>query len=434
MELRHAGDVQALSALQPELGIIVHSHLRWDFVWQRPQQLLSRIAATNPVLFVEEPVLFDALTEPHLDLTIPYENVVRAVPHLPRDMGQCYDTAIHVIRRLVSHARTIAPLAGQFDRVIQWFYTPMSAPEMLGAFSEEAVVYDCMDELAQFRFAPTDIGRRERLLLSRADVVFTGGYRLFEAKRRHHHNVHFLGCGVDVQHFGQSRLATTAVPADIATLPTPILGYFGVVDERLDYELLRTSATARPDWTVVMIGPVAKVDPRILPQAPNLHWLGQRSYTELPKYLKAFDVCLMPFALNGATEYINPTKTLEYMASGKPIISTPVADVVRNFTPIVHIAKAHTFIDTISAILHVPDAARSRAAIARATESSWDKIVCRMRGLIHDTLLTRATATPTASFFVQQTGRTRRNDSTRLQSIPLAFDLTSGPESGSGMP
>lgn len=372
-----------IAELPRDIGLVVHSHLRWDFVWQRPQQLLSRLSHTNPVLFVEEPLLLDDLGAPVLELSTPHEGVHRAVPKLPRALGERYDEAIAAIRRLLTAALRTEPLAERFGRVVQWFYTPMPAPEMLGAFGEAGVVYDCMDELSQFRFAPTDIARRERLLLSRADVVFTGGHRLYESKSRYHDNVHFFGCGVDAAHFAAAGRSDTVVPADAARLPRPVMGYFGVIDERLDYALLAALAAARTEWTLLMIGPVVKVDPRELPQAPNIHWLGQRDYRELPAYVKAFDVCLMPFALNEATEFINPTKTLEYMAAGRPIVSTPVADVVHNFAPIVRVADtAAAFVAAVTAAVEQPDAARIEAGIARAAAASWESIVRRMRALV----------------------------------------------------
>ena len=384
-------NAEAFATLDPEVGLIVHSHLRWDFVWQRPQQLLSRIARTNPVLFVEEPVLLDDVDSPTLDLSMPDEGLYRAIPMLSRRGYEAYDDAVAAIRILVMEALGRAPLVGRYERIIQWFYTPMPVPEMLGAFGEEGVVYDCMDELSQFRFAPTDIGRRERLLLSRADVVFTGGYGLYESKRRYHDNVHFFGCGVDAEHFAAARSEGTTVPADAASLPRPVMGYFGVIDERLDYELLSSLADARPNWTLLMIGPVVKVDPRDLPRVQNIHWLGQRSYSELPAYVKSFDVCLMPFALNEATEFINPTKTLEYMAAGKPIVSTPVADVVRNFAPIVRVADtAQAFVMAVTEAAEQPDNALLHAGIERAAEASWESIVQRMRELIAMAVATRS--------------------------------------------
>jgi glycosyltransferase involved in cell wall biosynthesis len=256
---------------------------------------------------------------------------------------------------------------------------------MLGAFNEIAVVYDCMDELAQFKFAHPDLGRRERLLLANADVVFTGGYKLYRSKSRYHDNVHFFGCGVDVGHFSKARAPETSVPADIANLPQPVFGYFGVIDERIDYDLISELAASHPGASVVMVGPVVKVDPASLPQASNIHWLGQRDYSELPAYVKGFTVCLMPFALNEATEYINPTKTLEYMAAGKPIVSTAVADVVHNFTPVVRVASSTgDFVSLVGTVAQDPDTTLVTQGLRQAANSSWASIVSQMRKLISD--------------------------------------------------
>lgn len=365
--------------------LIVHSHLRWDFVWQRPQQLLSRFAAKGPVLFVEEPVFVDdGPAEGRFVFSEPIPDLVRAVPHLPSRFSTSYDEAIAAVRTLLVRALADdGPLCGNFQSPVQWFYTPMPAPAMIGALGERGVVYDCMDELAQFRFAPPELLPRERHLLERADVVFTGGYKLYQSKARHHDNVHFFGCGVELEHFAKARRADTPVPADIRAVPHPILGYYGVIDERLDYELIGRLAATHEDWSVVMVGPVVKVDPAALPRAKNIHWLGQKAYAELPGYVKAFDVCLMPFALNEATEYINPTKTLEYMGAGKPIVSTAVADVVRNFAPIVQVgSSANEFIALTRDALQRPDPDRIAAGLARARASSWGVIVDNMWSLV----------------------------------------------------
>jgi glycosyltransferase involved in cell wall biosynthesis len=367
--------------------VIVHSHLRWDFVWQRPQQILSRLAVHTPVLFIEEPIFLDDLSSPRLDVTVPFANVFRAVPYISGTYRDQHDAATAVVRSLAQDAIANGPLKGLFANPIQWFYSPITAPSMLGAFNEIAVVYDCMDELAQFRFAHPDLPRRERLLLANADVVFTGGHKLYEAKRRYHGNVHFFGCGVDVAHFAKARLAETPIPDDIAGLPQPIYGYFGVIDERIDYDLIAKLAAACPDASIVMVGPVVKVDPASLPQAPNIHWVGKREYSELPSYVKAFATCLMPFALNEATEYINPTKTLEYMAARKPIVSTAVPDVVHNFTPVVRVAKSHEkFIALAAKVAKNPDLVLLAEGVKRANSASWDSIVSQMRRLITDAI------------------------------------------------
>jgi glycosyltransferase involved in cell wall biosynthesis len=361
-----------------ELPIIVHSHLRWDFVWQRPQQILARLASRHRIAFIEEPLWDTGNFE--LAISEPTPNIVRIVPRLGRAPGLDTDAQCHAILEPLQRALAEHPLlAGRFGRVIHWFYSPMVAPVFLGQFNAAAVVYDCMDELAKFRGAQADLPERESVLLAAADVVFTGGYQLFKRKSRLHGNVHFYGCGVDVEHYAKASQADTAIPADIASLPSPVLGYFGVIDERLDYGLIDTLARTFATGSVVMIGPFAKIDPDSLPRHSNLHWLGQRSYAELPAYVKAFDVCLMPFALNEATENINPTKTLEYMAAGKPIVSTAVADVVRNFTPIVEVAASNAeFVALAQRLAESPDRMLIERGIERARAATWDAIVHAM--------------------------------------------------------
>jgi len=201
-------------------AIIVQSHLRWDFVWQRPQQLLSRFAESAPILFIEEPVFVDDLATPQLDLTEPYPNVVRAVPLFPTHARSDMHGTVERVRELaVAELGPGGRLDGEFSNSIHWFYTGMPAPAMLGAFNEVGVVYDCMDELSQFRDAPAEVSRRERLLLGNADVVFTGGYELYKSKSALHDNVHFFGCGVDARHFGLARSAETVVAPELAGLP-----------------------------------------------------------------------------------------------------------------------------------------------------------------------------------------------------------------------
>jgi glycosyltransferase involved in cell wall biosynthesis len=382
-------------AVDADAPIIVHSHLRWDFVWQRPQQLLSRLAARNHVLFVEEPIHRDDADEARLELSQPMPRVHRAVPMLPAALRGDYDASIAVIRELV-RGRLAAdqPLGAHFVRPIQWFYTPMPAPAMIGAFDERAVVYDCMDELSKFRFAPRELVDRERFLMAQADVVFTGGFKLWQSKSRYHANVHFFGCGVDVAHFATARSADVEVPREIATLDRPVIGYYGVIDERIDYDLLREIARELPEAELVMVGPVVKVDPAELPRAENIHWLGQRQYSELPPHVKGFDVCLMPFALNEATEYINPTKTLEYMAAGKPIVSTAISDVVHNFTPVVAVAhSAPEFVAAVREAIGAPNAELLARGLEQARANSWESIVARMERIIRDAMRTRESRT-----------------------------------------
>lgn len=372
--------------------MIIHSHLRWDFVWQRPQQLVSRFAQTRNVLFVEEPIFLDDSLRPHLDLTSPLPNVHRAIPVLPAAFRTSEDRMQSAVRTLLQDVMGArGALAARFASPVQWFYTPMPAPFMIGAFGEVVNVYDCMDELANFRFAPDELVHRERFLLARADVVFAGGRALADAKSRFHDNVHFFGCGVDAAHFGRARDRDLAVALPLQSLPKPVLGYVGVIDERLDYSLIAHLSEQMPSASIAMIGPIVKVDPADLPRAANIHWFGQQDFQTLPSFIKGFDVCLMPFAINKATEYINPTKTLEYMATGKPIVSTPVPDVVRNFTPIVAVAdSAAAYLAAVQGALETPDRALAQQGIARALGASWDGITSDMTRHMERAVVTRA--------------------------------------------
>jgi glycosyltransferase involved in cell wall biosynthesis len=373
--------------------LIVHCHLRWDFVWQRPQQIFSRLAAQHPVLFVEDP-LREPVDMPMLRITEPHPGVLRAVPVLPEGAADGVDAECAIVAPLLRSALATHPrLAGRFAHAIQWFYSPMTAPAYLGQFGSSGAIYDCMDELANFRFAPSDIAERERFLMRQARLVFTGGHQLFQAKSALHRNVYFFGCGVDVEHYGRALSPLTVLPPELADLPRPVLGYFGVIDERIDYELLARLAAAFPEGSVAMIGPFAKIDPAALPKADNLHWLGQRDYSALPALVKGFDVCLMPFALNEATRYINPTKTLEYMAAGKPIVSTAVPDVMRLFTPIVEVALSHdAFIDATARAWQSPCASLLDKGIERAHRATWEVIVASMRSHLIDAFRPARTA------------------------------------------
>jgi glycosyltransferase involved in cell wall biosynthesis len=379
--------------------LIVHCHLRWDFVWQRPQQLFSRLAADHPVLFVEDP-LHEAIGAPTLRITEPAPQVVRVVPVLPLDHPRDTDAQCATTAPLLQAALATDPrLVGRFAGAIQWFYSPMSAPAFLGRFGTVGAVYDCMDELANFRFAPADIAERERFLLHHAKLVFTGGQQLYDAKAPLHHNVHCFGCGVDVAHYARARDTATEVPPELAALPRPVLGYFGVIDERIDYALLERLAHAFPEGSIAMVGPFAKVDPETLPSAPNLHWLGQRDYAQLPALVKGFDVCLMPFALNDATRFINPTKTLEYMAAGKPIVSTAVPDVLRQFVPIVEVSNDHDgFVDAVARAWRTPCVELLDKGVERAERATWEEIVASMRGHLLDAFRPPRTSALPAGF------------------------------------
>ncbi|MBV9864298.1 MAG: glycosyltransferase [Abitibacteriaceae bacterium] len=368
--------------------IIVHSHLRWDWVWQRPQQFLSRLSKRHRILFVEGPQVVETNEPPCFGLhpVAEYPNITVMKTEFPASRfqdGEWVDAQRH---KLLKEALQ-GPLAHKFENPVQWFYDPMAVKPFVGKMDEIAVVYDCMDELAKFKFAPPELIGRERELLAAADVVFAGGRKMAESKSRHNDNCHFYGCGVDIEHFGKARLNDTPLPYDVANLNGPILGYFGVVDERMDYELVAKLADANPRWNIVIVGPHTKVDPETLPRRDNIHWLGGRNYEQLPAYTKAFDVCLMPFALNEATEYINPTKALEYMATAKPIVSSAVPDVVSNFKPVVKIADSHEeFIQFCHRAVMQPDQVAVERGLKMAENNTWDAIVAKLEKHIEEAI------------------------------------------------
>lgn len=351
--------------------LVCHSHLRWDWVYQRPQHLLSRLARHWQVIVEEEPV-FDGRPA-GLDVLPVAPGVTVLRPHRPADRD--HDLGA-LVEDYIAMARGDRPM-------VRWFYSAMFAPygDRLG--DGQVVVYDCMDELANFADAPQGLRDAEARLLERADVVFTGGRSLYESKKDRNANVHCFPSAVEPEHFAKALDPALPLPADVAGLPRPIFGYYGAVDERLDYELIAALADANGDGSVVLVGPTIKVDPASLPKRANLHYLGQKSYAELPAYLKAFDVCLMPWALNEATRTISPTKTLEYMAGGKPIVSTPVRDVVRDHGDLVFVAEdIPSFVEMAMNAVDRFDDARREAGRARAQASGWDAVAESMRKIV----------------------------------------------------
>lgn len=367
----------AARSFQPD--VICLSHLRWNFVFQRPQHLLTRCAREHRVFFVEEP-LFETGITPHVRVQVEGRITV-VVPHLPEGMP---------------HADGIAVQRAMLDGLIEteairdyllWYYTPM-ALALTRHLSPRAVVYDCMDELSAFQGAPAALREHEVELMQRASLVLTGGRSLYEAKQHQHHNIHALPSSVDVAHFAQAR-SISLDPPDQTVIPHPRLGFFGVIDERLDTVLVDGVAAARPDWHLVMIGPVVKIDPAALPRRPNIHYLGSKSYGELPRYVAGWDVALLPFARNEATRFISPTKTPEYMAAGKPVVSTSIHDVVRPYGEqgLVRIADdVSAFVDACLAAMSESAQERVTAADAFLRQTSWDGTWARIRDLLRATL------------------------------------------------
>ena len=378
--------------MQSPFSIVVFSHLRWNFVYQRPQHLLSRLAASHSVFFIEEPEL-DRAGPTRWERSSPQPNIMVLRPRTPIDAPGFNPEQLAALEPL------IAQLGAELKDtpLVTWLYTPLALP-LAQALHPEVMVYDCMDELALFLGAPPELLSRETELLSAADVMFTGGPSLFRAKQTRHRNVHCFPSSVDAAHFRAARSGERrgAVEAeDQIQLAHPRLGFYGVIDERLDLELIDFLARQRPEWQIALVGPVVKIDPATLPRRPNIHYFGQRSYEELPGYLVGWDVCLLPFARNDATRFISPTKTLEYMAAERPIVSTPITDVAVPYGDIVYLgATPEEFLAACDAALAAAPEERARRT-ARMREvlagTSWTVTVAAMEKLIAEAMAGKTT-------------------------------------------
>jgi len=376
--------VQSTETFKDTPDIVCLSHLRWNFVYQRPQHLLSRCAQGKRVFFIEE-AIFSEEPLASLDVNEDSNGVVVVVPHLPQGLSEeaiNADLQVLIDSLFAEH---------NINKYICWYYTPM-AIAFTRHLQPQAVVYDCMDELSAFQGASPTLKNYEAELFSRADLVFTGGQSLYESKVNQHPNVYAFPSSVDVPHFGQAR--NLQEPEDQAHIPHPRLGFFGVIDERMDIELLAGIAEARPDWHLVIIGPVVKIDPANLPQHENIHYLGGRDYKQLPAYLAGWDLAMLPFARNESTRFISPTKTPEYLAAGKPVVSTSIRDVVRPYGE----SKLVRIADTVSEFVTAAELAMQEDTPASEWLSrvdvflekiSWDRTWASMMKLIDSAIAAR---------------------------------------------
>ena len=358
--------------------LVCFSHLRWDFVYQRPQHLLSRFAKQRRVFFIEEPIFVDGTTK--LDVVRREDYLFTVVPHISHSAGE-NENIEEIKRKLIDRFF----LEKNINNFVAWFYTPM-AMSFTAHLQPTATVYDCMDELSGFKFAPPELIENEAKLFVQADVVFTGGQSLYEAKKSQHDNVHAFPSSIDAEHFQKARNITDE-PEDQQSISHPRLGYCGVIDERMDIELLAEMADLRPDWQFIMIGPVVKISDEDLPRRENIHYLGGKSYQDLPNYLSGWDVALMPFALNESTEFISPTKTPEYLAAGKPVVSTPIRDVARPYGELnlVEIAAtAEEFIAACEKVLEEDAEKRTARADEFLAQMSWDKTWAQMARMVDE--------------------------------------------------
>jgi len=363
--------------------ILCFSHLRWNFVYQRPQHLMSRFAQQGKVYFIEEPI-YNKIWQ-GLQVSVPAKGVSVLVPHLLSEISEG-DKHHQISVMLEEFLR-----ANDVNEFISWYYSPM-ALSYSDHLTPVLTVYDCMDELSSFKNAPPELKRLESKLFTLADVVFTGGHALYEFKKNQHGNIYAFPSSIDKEHFATAR-RDMIQPDDQVDIPHPRLGFYGVLDERFDIELVRDLAALRPDWNIVLIGPVVKIDPVTLPNSNNIHYLGGKPYEQLPAYLSGWDVAIMPFAINASTKYISPTKTPEYLAGGKPVVSTPIADVVNDYGMfgLVDIARnAEEYVACIETILTTKENKKWLAKVdLNLADNSWDKTWGQMSDIMNVTINTK---------------------------------------------
>lgn len=354
--------------------LVAFSHLRWDFVWQRPQHVLSRLAKEMPVLYVEEPV--GAASKDMLELRLD-GRVTIARAHL-RDLPAHGSFADDVNRRI---ATLLEPLLIDDDDLITWYSTPMAIGAFPDSITPSRTVFDAMDNLANFRYAPPQMRSQEARMLEMADVIFTGGPTLYRQHQHRHPRVFCFPSGVDRAHFASPGRESAASRA-LSQMRRPVIGFYGVIDERMDTDLVAQIADLRPAWNFVLVGPLAKIRPEDLPPRSNIRHFGLQTYEALPAILAKFDVAMMPFALNEATRAISPTKTLEFLAGGKPVVSRPVADVVELYSSATSFARTPdqfvAAIDDILAWSPEERAAWQQRADALLAAHDWNQIVEEM--------------------------------------------------------
>jgi len=364
------------------MDTLCFSHLRWDFVYQRPQHLLKRFSQTGRVFYIEE--AFDTHASSYYEIHHDKEHPNLWIVHLYVSPGE-------TMQKNAQWQTLLCLLLEAFhvSDFISWYYTPM-ALAYTKRLIPKLIVYDCMDELSAFKFAPAELRELEKKLFEKADIVFVGGASLYQAKKRCHPNVYLFPSSIDKTHFEKARIPQDE-PADQAPIPHPRFGFYGVLDERLHISLIAEAAALRPDWQFILIGPVVKIDPGLLPAKDNIHYPGKKNYGDLPAYLAGWDVAILPFALNESTRFISPTKTPEYLAGGVPVISTSIADVVDPYQKngLVKIADtAAQFVAAGDELLKGYDKSSWLQRIDRFLKDySWDRTYFQMKNLIDNALM-----------------------------------------------
>jgi glycosyltransferase involved in cell wall biosynthesis len=281
---------------------------------------------------------------------------------------------------LTASVRHFARRAG-LERPILWTFLPTTVT-LVGRLGESRVIYHCVDEYAAFAGVPREAFRRmEHDLVRRADLVITSADSLCQERRRLNPSTFFVSHGVDVAHFSRTLDPEMAPAPEVRGLPGPVVGFFGLLAEWVDLEMIREMARRRPDWSFVLVGK-ATVDTAALRAMPNVRLLGQKPYASLPAYCRAFDVGLIPFKRDELTEKANPLKLREYLAAGLPVVSSDLPE-VRKYKDLVHLANgADGFIAAVERALRERSETAARARVDAMKHESWEARVEEISELI----------------------------------------------------
>lgn len=319
--------------------VVCISDLFWDEHWSSEQQIMSRLARRCRVLYVDRPVSILSFFTGTSDASVgrqwlrwlgggmreegPNLTVLTPAPLLPLRYNPFVNRINSWIRRQ-SIKRALRKAGG--DTPVLWIYAP-DAGELVGTLGEGYSIYYCADDWgagSQWWNSGRDIRAREMELAAKVDLVVGTSTNIVKRWKETHRNTLLVTNGGDVDSFKVARNPNLEIPEDLKKIPAPRIGYVGFVDARFDTSLYTRLAQARPDWNFVIVGPLMEKQVNLaqLKRLPNVHFLGPRTRGELPSYLKGFDVCTIPYICNKLAESIFPLKLFEYLAAGRPVVST----------------------------------------------------------------------------------------------------------------
>jgi len=383
--------------------VICISSIDWDFIWQGHQQIMATLAANGDrVLFIENTGVRTPSVGDISRIRARVKNWWRGTKgfRLERERLYVYSPLVlplpysrigrAINLRLMRRALERWMKATDFHRAVVWTFLPTPLiRDLIRSLDADLVIYYCIDDLASSSVQARKISRSEVDVFREADLVFVTSEKLQERASRYNERVHLFPFGVNFPAFERVRTSTDPAPDDLRALPRPVIGYLGGLHQWVDQELMASVARAMPDASFAFVGP-AQGDVSTLSGCANVHLLGQKSHEDVPKYLKHFDVALVPYRLTEYTANVYPTKLNEYMAMGTPVVTTDLPEVRRinaEYGDVVSIADGpEAFASAIRhALADLSDAKRQRR-IHVARSNGWDPRIVEMSRLIEEGL------------------------------------------------